>query len=340
MEVSPSTASRRSSLIASADVESNLSSARRQSLEVSSSSTSSNRTPRDMAGSSPSPQLSFGSKRRRSKQITPLPLDLGSSSMETNGNGGAQNSKTSPSSRTNNPDSPNPSPPQKHVQDDEDEEEAGLGQAPRKLRRVASEEVDELESNFDLKRTNSKGKEKETSLNLKPSDSREASSSSDGKEGTSKGQVSHSRSLSDPQAEHGTASNGDGNGTSGSGRALFSHSRIETPGQDQESNYTWQSASGPSPMSIASMSNFRPGTNPAPTSPQELQRSRPSSVSDADVSAPPYFPGSQRAVAAISGSPSPSNSQSLIHPSLAGLPGAGGAAGSKQQPSFVIKLYS
>ncbi|PWN90805.1 winged helix DNA-binding domain-containing protein, partial [Acaromyces ingoldii] len=31
----------------------------------------------------------------------------------------------------------------------------------------------------------------------------------------------------------------------------------------------------------------------------------------------------------------------MIHPSLAGLPGAGGSAGgSKQQPSFVSKLYS
>lgn len=32
--------------------------------------------------------------------------------------------------------------------------------------------------------------------------------------------------------------------------------------------------------------------------------------------------------------------QAFIHPSLAGLPGAGGGAGSKQQPSFVSKLYS
>jgi hypothetical protein len=32
--------------------------------------------------------------------------------------------------------------------------------------------------------------------------------------------------------------------------------------------------------------------------------------------------------------------QAFIHPALAGLPGAGGVAGSKQQPSFVSKLYS
>lgn len=32
--------------------------------------------------------------------------------------------------------------------------------------------------------------------------------------------------------------------------------------------------------------------------------------------------------------------QAFIHPSLAGLPGAGGGSGSKQQPSFVSKLYS
>lgn len=32
--------------------------------------------------------------------------------------------------------------------------------------------------------------------------------------------------------------------------------------------------------------------------------------------------------------------QAFIHPSLAGLPGSGGGSGSKQQPSFVSKLYS
>ncbi|SPO37887.1 uncharacterized protein PSFLO_03364 [Pseudozyma flocculosa] len=59
---------------------------------------------------------------------------------------------------------------------------------------------------------------------------------------------------------------------------------------------------------------------------------------------PPYLPGPQSRTPILShASPSASSSYGnppMIHPSLAGLPGAGGGQGGKQQPSFVSKLYS
>jgi hypothetical protein len=58
--------------------------------------------------------------------------------------------------------------------------------------------------------------------------------------------------------------------------------------------------------------------------------------------APPYGEPSH-AVLPASASPTPHGpffSQPPIHPALLGLPGAGGGPGSKQQPSFVCKLYT
>lgn len=56
-----------------------------------------------------------------------------------------------------------------------------------------------------------------------------------------------------------------------------------------------------------------------------------------------YPPSSRTPLLHHHPSPTPSTSYGnppMIHPSLAGLPGAGGGPGGKQQPSFVSKLYS
>ncbi|KAN0064514.1 Flocculation suppression protein [Thecaphora frezii] len=81
-----------------------------------------------------------------------------------------------------------------------------------------------------------------------------------------------------------------------------------------------------------------PGSGPS--SPRRMMPYRP----QGHPHYPPHPPGSQSRTPILShASPSASSSYGnppMIHPSLAGLPGAGGGQGGKQQPSFVSKLYS
>lgn len=271
-----------------------LSSGPRSSL-LSASTASSEKPSRRSSNSTPSPQLSFGLKRRRSKQveITPLPLDLDAGPVES-----VVGVESGSRPDTNNPLVHSASSSTiENTNDAEEELEDKEGQSPRKFRKVVGEAQAQTE------RPAEEGTETFHNQTYREPITPSAQLSNSGKESFSnRTQVSHSRSRSDD-----TSSRVEGSKMSISNMSSSSAVQLEGP----------------------SSSN--------PASPEGIGGFRPHSNSEAGASRP--LPGSQGALTTATSALSESN-QNLIHPSLAGLPGTGGGVGSKQQPSFIMKLYS